>query len=130
LLGEVDGFYAAFLEVVARGRSLSVEEVDRLARGRVWSGTAALQHRLVDVFGGRDRAIEEAIALSPSLQHLPRERIRLRALPSSPARPLSEPASSASHAALELLELLDTKLDAAPAPLYYALVPRVTGLGA
>ncbi|MCC7539036.1 MAG: signal peptide peptidase SppA [Deltaproteobacteria bacterium] len=59
LAREIDGHYDAFKEVVARGRKLSAERVEELARGRVWSGAAAIEHGLVDRAGGLSDAVEE-----------------------------------------------------------------------
>ena len=36
---------------------MSVERVDQLAQGRVWTGAQAREHGLVDALGGLDRAI-------------------------------------------------------------------------
>ncbi len=49
---EISSMYEIFIDRVARGRGLSRESVDRVARGRVWSGTAARSHGLVDEIGG------------------------------------------------------------------------------
>src|SRR5204863_6487301 len=45
-------YYRLFLSRVAEGRHMSVEAVDALARGRVYSGDAALRLGLVDRLGG------------------------------------------------------------------------------
>jgi protease-4 len=45
-------YYDRFLEIVSAGRKMTVAEVDAVARGRVWLGSAALERRLVDVSGG------------------------------------------------------------------------------
>ncbi len=57
---EIDGFYRAFVNVVAKGRKRTEEEIESLARGRVWSGRDAKNQGLVDDLGGLDVAIEEA----------------------------------------------------------------------
>jgi protease-4 len=54
--------YRRFLETVAAARGMSVEEVDLIARGRVWTGEAASKLGLVDELGGLDRAIASAAA--------------------------------------------------------------------
>lgn len=59
LAREIDGHYEAFKSAVAAGRKLSAERVEELARGRVWSGAAALTHGLVDRAGGLTDAVEE-----------------------------------------------------------------------
>jgi protease-4 len=52
--------YRRFVEKVAEGRGMSVEAVEAVASGRVWSGEDALEQGLVDQLGG----FEEAIALA------------------------------------------------------------------
>ncbi|MCB0375937.1 MAG: S49 family peptidase, partial [Sinomicrobium sp.] len=49
-----------FLEHVASGRNMTVEAVDHIAQGRVWSGTDAKKIGLVDETGGLDDAIAYA----------------------------------------------------------------------
>jgi protease-4 len=52
----LDHIYADFTGKVATGRGMTAEQVDEVARGRVWSGADALAHGLVDELGGLDRA--------------------------------------------------------------------------
>jgi protease IV len=59
--------YAEFTQGVARGRHMSVAAVDKIGKGRVWSGTQAKELGLVDELGGMDRAIEVA----KQLAHIP-----------------------------------------------------------
>lgn len=59
--------YAEFTQGVARGRHMSVTAVDKIAKGRVWSGAQAKQLGLVDELGGLDTAIQVAKQLS----HIP-----------------------------------------------------------
>lgn len=54
--------YDDFLTRVAEARKMSKEAVDKIARGRVWSGEDALQVGLVDKLGGLPQAIESAAA--------------------------------------------------------------------
>ncbi|CAN5616020.1 signal peptide peptidase SppA [soil metagenome] len=61
---EADLFYTDFVERVAHGRGLSVEAVEQVARGRVWTGADALSHGLVDELGGLRAAIRRAKVLS------------------------------------------------------------------
>ncbi|MGA7915356.1 MAG: signal peptide peptidase SppA [Candidatus Acidiferrales bacterium] len=56
--------YADFTKGVAAGRKMPVEAVDKVAKGRVWSGAQAKQLGLVDELGGLDKAIEVAKQLS------------------------------------------------------------------
>src|SRR5688572_12770478 len=53
-------FYDGFVQKVAASRKLSVERVNQLAQGRVWTGAQARENGLVDALGGLDRAIELA----------------------------------------------------------------------
>ncbi len=52
--------YEEFLSRVAQARKMPREQVDRIARGRVWSGEDAKGLGLVDQLGGLDQAIESA----------------------------------------------------------------------
>lgn len=54
------GFYDYFKSIVATGRSMSVDEVEKVAQGRVWTGEQAKEVGLVDRLGGLDRAISYA----------------------------------------------------------------------
>ena len=64
LQSSVENIYSRFLELVAEGRDTSTADVDRIAKGRVWTGQQALDLGLVDEIGGLDRAIEVAAQLS------------------------------------------------------------------
>lgn len=52
--------YDVFLDRVATSRGLSVEAVDAIGGGRVWTGRQALERGLVDELGGLNRAIDVA----------------------------------------------------------------------
>jgi len=56
----IDHGYQEFLTRVAEARKLSREEVDRIGRGRVWSGEQAKRIGLVDALGGLDQAVASA----------------------------------------------------------------------
>lgn len=58
---EVNFIYDEFLERVAEGRSMTKENVNKIARGRVWTGEDALQIGLVDEIGGLTDALNYAI---------------------------------------------------------------------
>jgi protease IV len=55
----MDHTYELFTSNVARGRHLTREHVEAVAQGRVWSGTDALKHKLVDEIGGTMDALED-----------------------------------------------------------------------
>ena len=57
-------FYRAWIADIARRRDMTVEEVDSLGRGRVWTGSQAIERGLIDELGGLDRALEEACDLA------------------------------------------------------------------
>lgn len=56
----IDKGYRDFTGRVAAARKRSVEQIDTIARGRVWSGAQARERGLVDAFGGLDAAIADA----------------------------------------------------------------------
>ncbi|MFO7156040.1 MAG: signal peptide peptidase SppA [Pseudomonadota bacterium] len=56
----IDSFYEGFLRATAEARDLSVEEVDAVAQGRVWTGAQARERALVDDLGGLGGALREA----------------------------------------------------------------------
>ncbi len=56
----IDDSYRDFVTRVAEARGQTWDEVDRIARGRVWSGADALELGLVDRLGGLPEAIESA----------------------------------------------------------------------
>ena len=56
----LDETYRGFKERVAAGRKMSPEQVEALAKGRVWSGEEALAKGLVDALGGYDVAVRLA----------------------------------------------------------------------
>ncbi|MBP3983642.1 signal peptide peptidase SppA [Pseudoxanthomonas helianthi] len=58
----IDKGYADFTGKVAAARKKSVEQVDEVGRGRVWSGAQAKERGLVDELGGLDSAIADAAA--------------------------------------------------------------------
>ena len=60
----IEHVYDTFKQRVASGRNMTVEEVEAIAQGRVWTGEQALQNGLVDGLGGIDQAIEAAARLA------------------------------------------------------------------
>ncbi len=56
----VNAFYDSFITEVSRSRKMTKEQVDAIARGRVWSGIDAKQKGLVDQMGGLLEAIDAA----------------------------------------------------------------------
>lgn len=60
----VEKDYRQFIQQVAKSRDMKVEVVDKLARGRVWSGLDAKKLGLVDQVGGLEASIESAVKLA------------------------------------------------------------------
>lgn len=60
----IDQTYDQFIERVATGRNLSIEQVKQIAEGRVWTGEQALENGLVDGLGGVDTAISKGKVLT------------------------------------------------------------------
>jgi protease-4 len=56
--------YDDFIAKVAEGRNMTPDQVDEVARGRVWTGTDALELGLVDELGGLDAAIAYAAEMA------------------------------------------------------------------
>lgn len=75
---EVDTIYHDFKSRVAEGRKKSMEFVDSIGQGRVWSGTRALQLGLIDRIGGLDAAVASAASLAKIKDY------RLREYPDPP----------------------------------------------
>ena len=57
---EIERIYDNFISRVAEGRKMSKADVDSIAQGRVWTGADAKRLKLVDEFGGLEKAIEIA----------------------------------------------------------------------
>jgi protease-4 len=100
---EADLCYTDFVERVADGRNLSVEAVDAVARGRVWTGADALEHGLVDELGGLRAAVRRAKVLAGLDED---DKVRLVGYPGSSVwdylrpRPSSQPAAASLPDAL------------------------------
>ena len=60
----VDSIYHTFKTRVSNGRKKSMDNVDSLAQGRVWTGTHAIKNGLVDRIGTLEDAIECAVRMA------------------------------------------------------------------
>lgn len=56
--------YQRFIGLVSRHRDMSVQEVDNVAQGRVWTGQDALSYGLIDKIGDFDDAVKLAADLA------------------------------------------------------------------
>jgi protease IV len=64
LQASVDHAYSQFVKRVADGRKKTVEDVDKIAQGRVWAGLDAQRIGLVDHLGGLKDATDAAAKLA------------------------------------------------------------------
>lgn len=55
----LDNIYAYFIKRVAEGRKLSPAEVEKIAKGRAYTGRQALAIGLVDEIGGMDKVLDD-----------------------------------------------------------------------
>ncbi len=47
----VDGSYNKFIKLVSKNRQLTIDNTEKIAQGRIWSGKSAFQNNLVDSLG-------------------------------------------------------------------------------
>ena len=104
---EADLFYTDFVERVAQGRKMTVEAVDAIARGRVWTGADALERGLVDELGGLRTAIKRAKVLA-GLE--PDADVRLVSFPGSSMLDFLRPKPSSQPAAASLSDAVGALL--------------------
>ena len=75
---ELDRIYGDFTRKAAAGRKLPLEQLQKVARGRVWTGEDAKAKGLVDELGGMRRALE----LAKAAANIPPDRpVRVRVYP-------------------------------------------------
>ena len=60
----VENTYGNFLSLVSNARNMPVEEVDKVAQGRVWIGSDAIELGLVDQLGTLDDAVTAAAEMA------------------------------------------------------------------
>ena len=123
---ELDAFYDSFVALVADGRGRAVEEIEPLARGRVWLGVDAHRLGLVDELGGMDAAVDR---LRDSIEAPERVRARLRPMVVSTYR-LEVPPPAAQlrlhNPVLESFRDLALLMSEGPTVLYHAIgLPRI-----
>ena len=64
LQGAITRGYHLFRQRVADGRKMTVEQVEQIAQGHVFTGEDALKIKLVDELGGLNKAVAKAAALA------------------------------------------------------------------
>jgi len=75
------GTYQYFIRIVAKQRHMTLEQVDDLAQGRVWTGAQAASNRLIDRVGGFEAALTRAKILAKLDPHEP---VQIEELPTPP----------------------------------------------
>jgi protease-4 len=115
---QADIVYADFTAKVAEGRSMPLERVQEIARGRVWTGADALERGLVDELGGFWAAVEDAKMLAGIDAD---QRVRFRSYPEQEGflGALSRVLDSSS-AALKTLHGLHVLLNSEPVETFTA----------
>ena len=85
--GQIDRIYKLFLDVVAKARKMTPDEVHPIAAGRVWTGRQAFERKLVDELGGLDAAVRKARSLAGLAETAPLREPRppKRMIPPQPA---------------------------------------------
>jgi protease IV len=121
---EADLFYTDFIERVAQGRNMSVEAVDAIARGRVWTGEDAKERGLVDDLGGLRTAVTRAKVLA-GLE--PDADVRIVGYPGSSLMDLLRPKPSSQPAAASLPDALAALLGRSVAQLVDGVTHQTTG---
>ena len=53
----VESVYQRFTSIVAEGRDMTIEQVENLAQGRVWTGAEAVENGLADEIGNIEDAL-------------------------------------------------------------------------
>src|ERR1700679_3686671 len=91
--------YNDFVERVAEGRNLTVEAVDAIARGRIWTGADAHERGLVDELGGFRAAVRRAKVLAGLDEEAD---VRLVSYPGGSLLDLLRPRASSQPAAASL----------------------------
>jgi protease IV len=121
---EADLFYTDFVDRVAQGRKMSVEAVDAIARGRVWTGADAKERGLVDELGGLRTAVTRAKVLA-GLD--PDADVRIDGYPGSSLMDLLRPKPSSQPAAASLPDVVAALLGRSVAQLVDSVRNETTG---
>jgi protease-4 len=124
---EADLFYTDFVQRVAQGRKLSVEAVDAVARGRVWTGADALERGLVDELGGLRTAVRRAKVLAGLDEDAD---VRIVSYPGSSLLEFLRPKPSSQPAAASLPEALAALLGRSVAGMLTQAERSLTGVSA
>lgn len=75
---QINEYYKIFLNKVSTGRNLPIEEVEKIAQGRIYTGNQALKLKLIDEIGG----LQKAISIAQTLAGLGDSEFEIISLPS------------------------------------------------
>jgi len=89
---QIDRLYDSFLEAVGSSRRMTRDEVEPVAGGRVWTGSQALERKLVDELGGIDAAVRKARSLAGLDASAPVREVKA---PRKPVPPRAMPTAAA-----------------------------------
>lgn len=64
LQSSIENTYSRFIQLVADGRETSTDNIEKIAKGRIWTGQQALEMGLVDKLGGLNDAVNVAAELA------------------------------------------------------------------
>lgn len=121
---EADLVYDDFVKRVAEGRNLTTDAVDRVARGRVWTGADALERGLVDELGGFRTAVRRAKVLAGLDEDAG---VRVISYPSASLMDFVRPRASSQPAAASVPDALGALLSRAIAQAVDNLERSVSG---
>jgi protease-4 len=124
---EADLFYTDFVQRVAQGRDMTVEAVDTVARGRVWTGADAKERGLVDELGGLRTAIDRAKVLAGFDADAD---VKLVSLPGSSWTDMLRPKPSSQPGAASLPEAVGALLGRSVAGVLVQAERSLTGVNA
>ncbi|WP_343602118.1 signal peptide peptidase SppA [Mycobacterium sp.] len=124
---EADLFYRDFVARVADGRAMSLQAVDEVARGRVWTGADALERGLVDSLGGLGAALRRAKVLAGLDEDAD---VRLVGYPGMSLREFLRPRPSSQPAATTVADALGALMVRSVAGLIEQAERTLTGASA
>jgi protease IV len=124
---EADLLYSDFVERVAEGRNLTIEAVDAVARGRIWTGADARERGLVDELGGFRTAVRRAKVLGGLDEDT---EVRLVSYPGSSILDLVRPRASSQPAAASLPEAVGALLGRSVAAIFERVEQTLSGASA
>src|SRR5438132_1446654 len=73
---QIDQIYRGFLDVVAKARKMTPDQVHPIAQGKVWTGRQALERGLVDEMGGLESGTRKARTLAGLPDRAPMREVR------------------------------------------------------